>query len=82
MAKNGQPVQPYRLGMITRELEAMCDWELERGSASSLGFDLDRRTVADRILRKRYAKAEHGGVAFWTLVASTIAIGVGILFAS
>ena len=31
MAKNGQPVQPYRLGMITRELEAMCDWESRAG---------------------------------------------------
>jgi hypothetical protein len=31
MAKDGEPVQPYKLGLITRELEAISDWELERG---------------------------------------------------
>ena len=36
----------------------MSDWELERGCAASLGFDDDRRMVADRILRDRYAGPE------------------------
>jgi hypothetical protein len=44
-----------KLSAITRELEAMSDWELERGCAASLGFDDDRRMVADRLLRERYA---------------------------
>ena len=44
----------------------MSDWELERGCAASLGFDDDRRMVADRILRKRYAGPE-AGVAVWIL---------------
>jgi len=81
MAQDGEPVQPYKLSLITRELEAMSDWELERGCASS-AFDRDRRIVADRILRQRHAKTERGGVAFWTLLASAIAIGAGILLAS
>ena len=38
----------------------MSDWELERGLASSLGFDHDRRNVANRILRERYAGPERG----------------------
>ena len=46
---------------VSRELVAMSDWELERGLASSLGFDHDRRNVANRILRERYAGA--GGEA-------------------
>ena len=34
MAKDGEPVQPYKLGLITRELEAISDCELERGCRS------------------------------------------------
>ena len=51
----------------------MSDWELERGLASSLGFDRDRRNVATRILRERYAGSERG-IALWILM---IAAGVG-----
>jgi hypothetical protein len=47
-------------GAITRELEAMSDWELERGLASSLGFDQDQRIAANRILSERYAGRETG----------------------
>jgi hypothetical protein len=47
--------QPARLRAIARELEAMSDWELERGLALSLGFDDNRRMVANCILRERYA---------------------------
>jgi hypothetical protein len=53
---------------VSRELVAMSDWELERGRlASSLGFDQDRRNVANRILRERYAGQE-AGVALWIMV--------------
>ena len=79
MAKESEPVQTYRLNMIGRELEAMSDWELERACAASLGFDLDRRIIADRILRERHAKTERGGVAFWTLVASAAAFGAAAI---
>jgi hypothetical protein len=49
----GDEVRPVDLPPrgITRELEAMSDWELERGLASSTGFDQDRRVVDNRILR-------------------------------
>ena len=67
--------QSVRLSAITRELEAMSDWELERGLASSLGFDDDRRMVADRILRERYAGIEHR-VAIWILA---VAAGAGMI---
>jgi hypothetical protein len=67
--------EPTRLGAIKRELEAMSDWELERGLASSLGFDDDRRMVADSILRERYAGAEHR-VAIWILA---VVAGAGII---
>ena len=51
----------------------MSDWELERGLASSLGFDRDRRNVATRILREGYAGSERG-ITLWILM---IAAGVG-----
>jgi hypothetical protein len=75
MGNGGEAGQPARLRAITRELKAMSDWELERGLAPSLGFDDERRMVADRILRERYAGAEHR-VAFWILA---IAAGAGII---
>lgn len=53
----------------------MSDWELERGLASSLGFDHDRRNVANRILRERYAGLE-AGVALWIMA---IAAGAGVI---
>ena len=55
-----------RRDTISRELGAMSDWELERGLGSSLGFDRDRRNVANRILRERYAGLE-AGVALWIM---------------
>jgi hypothetical protein len=64
-----------KLSAITRELEAMSDWELERGCAASLGFDDDRRMVADRLLRERYAGPE-AGVALWIMA---IAAGAGLI---
>ncbi|HET7852110.1 MAG TPA: hypothetical protein VFK91_05130 [Methyloceanibacter sp.] len=75
MSNSGETEQAARLRAITRELEAMSDWELERGLASSLGFDDDRRRVADRILRNRYAGSERS-VALWILA---IAAGAGIV---
>ena len=77
MPKESEPIQTYRLIMIRRELEAMSDWELERACAASLSFDLDRRIIADRILRERHATTE--GVAFWTLVASAAAFGTATI---
>jgi hypothetical protein len=66
MSNSGDAVQPVRLKAITRELEAMSDWELERGLASSLGFDDDRRTAASLILRQRYAGTEHASLSgYW-----------------
>ena len=65
----------HKLSAINRELGAMCDWELERGLASSLGFDHDQRNVANRILRDRYAGTERG-IALWILA---IAAGAGIV---
>jgi len=64
-----------KFSAINRELEAMSDWELERGLASSLGFDHDQRNVANRILRERYAGPETG-VALWIMA---IAAGAGIV---
>ena len=64
-----------KLSAINRELGAMSDWELERGCAASLGFDDDRRMVADRILRDRYAGPERR-VALWILA---IAAGAGMV---
>jgi hypothetical protein len=78
MGKDSAATRPDELRMITRELEAMSDWELERGCAASLGFDLDRRIVANRILRERYSGPERR-IAFWTFVLSAIAAGVGVI---
>jgi hypothetical protein len=75
MSNGGDAAQPVRLMAITRELEVMSDWELERGLASSLGFDDDRRTAANLILRERYAGTEHR-VALWILA---IAVGAGLI---
>jgi hypothetical protein len=75
MGSGGEAGQPAKLRAITRELEAMSDWELERGCAASLGFDDDRRIVADRLLRERYAGPEHR-VALWILA---IVVGAGAL---
>jgi hypothetical protein len=47
----GEARRRDRLSAINRELGAMSDWELERGLASSLGFDHDQRNVANRILK-------------------------------
>jgi hypothetical protein len=73
----GDEVRPVDLPPrgITRELEAMSDWELERGLASSTGFDRDRRVVDNRILRERYAGPERG-IAFWILA---VAAGAGVV---
>ena len=67
--------QPARLRAIARELEAMSDWELERGLALSLGFDDNRRMVANCILRERYAGTERG-IALWVLA---VAVGAGVI---
>ena len=53
----------------------MSDWELERSLASSLGFDHDRRNIANRILRERYAGPERG-IALWILI---IMAGAGLV---
>ena len=63
---------PARLSLsglsgITRQLEQMSDWE--RGLAASTAFDHDRRNIADRILRARYAGSE-AGITLWILVIS------------
>jgi hypothetical protein len=73
--RDGNKSERDRLSVITRELEAMSDWELERGCAASLGFDDDRRMVADRLLRERYAGPE-AGVALWIMA---IAAGAGLI---
>ena len=75
MGDSGEAWRVTRLRAITRELEAMSDWELERGLASSLGFDDDRRMVANRLLRERYSGTEDG-VVLWIL---SIAVGVGMI---
>ena len=63
---------------VSRELGAMSDWELERGCAASLGFDDDRRMVADRILRDRYAGPERR-VALWILAIAAGACMMALL---
>src|SRR4029078_608957 len=45
----------------------MSDWE--RGLAASTAFDHDRRNIADRILRARYAGSE-AGITLWILCIS------------
>jgi hypothetical protein len=68
----------HKLSAISRELGAMSDWELERGLASSLGFDHDQRNVANRILRERYAGPE-AGVALWIMAIAAVAGLVALL---
>jgi hypothetical protein len=75
MARESEATRRDKLSAINRELGAMSDWELERGLASSLGFDQDRRNVANRILRERYAGPERG-IALWIL---TIAAGASVI---
>jgi len=75
MSNSGEAGQAAKLRAITRELEAMSDWELERGVASSLGFDDNQRTVANLILRQRYAGTERR-VAIWIVA---IAVGAGVI---
>jgi hypothetical protein len=70
-----EAARPDKLSAITQELEEMSDWELERGLASSLGFDHYRRIVADRILRRRYAGPE-AGITYWILA---IVVGAGVI---
>jgi hypothetical protein len=60
---------------LTRELEQMSDWELERGLASSTAFDHDQRSIADRVLRGRYAGFE-AGIVRWILA---LAVGAGVI---
>ena len=67
--------RPNELRAITRELQQMSDWELERGLASSTAFDDDQRSIADRILRTRYAGFE-AGIIPWILA---IAVGAGVI---
>jgi hypothetical protein len=67
--------RPNELRAITRELEQMSDWELERGLASSTAFDHDRRSIADRILKARYAGSE-AGITLWILA---VAVGAGVM---
>jgi hypothetical protein len=75
MARESEARRRDTLSTISRELGAMSDWELERGLGSSLGFDRDRRNVANRILRERYAGLE-AGVALWIMA---IAAGAGVI---
>ena len=75
MGRESEARQQDRLSAINRELGARSDWELERGLASSLGFDHDQRNVANRILRERYAGSE-AGVALWIVA---MAAGAGLI---
>jgi hypothetical protein len=50
VARESEARRRDKLSAINRELEAMSDWELERGLASSLGFDHDQRNVANASL--------------------------------
>jgi hypothetical protein len=74
MDKNWQRQQ----ASLAKELEAMSDWELERGCAASSGFDLDQRVVADRTLRERYTGPEHH-IALWTLALSVLAAAIALM---
>ena len=76
--RDGNKSERDRLSVITRELETMSDWELERGCAASLGFDDDRRMVADRLLRERYAGPE-AGVALWIMAIAAGACVIALL---
>ena len=76
--RDGNKSERDRLSVITRELQAMSDWELERGCAASLGFDDDRRMVANRLLRERYAGPE-AGVALWIMAIAAGACVIALL---
>ena len=78
MAGESEARRRDTLSTISRELGAMSDWELERGCAASLGFDDDRRMVADRILRDRYAGPERR-VALWILAIAAGACVIALL---
>jgi hypothetical protein len=75
MDRKSEARRQYKLSAINRELGAMSDWELERGLASSLGFNHDQRNVANCILRERYTGPE-AGVALWIMA---IAAGAGLI---
>lgn len=75
MDKDSEAQRPDKLRAIRRELEAMSDWELERGCAASYGFDDDRRTIANLILRERYSGPERR-IALWIVA---IAAGAGVI---
>jgi hypothetical protein len=75
VATDSEARQRGKLSAINHELGAMSDWELERSLASSLGFDHDRRNIANRILRERYAGPERG-IALWILI---IMAGAGLV---
>jgi hypothetical protein len=75
MDRKSEARRQDKLSAINRELGAMSDWELERGLASSLGFDHDQRNAANCILRERYAGPEAGG-ALWIMA---IAAGAGLI---
>ena len=75
----GDEVRPVDLPPrgITRELVAMSDWELERGLASSTGFDQDRRVVDNRMYyANEYAAGPERDIAFWILA---VAAGAGVV---
>lgn len=78
MGNNNDAKRPDELRAITRELEAMSDWELERACAAALGFDDDRRMMASHILRDRYAGPE-AGVALWILAIAAGATVIALL---
>jgi hypothetical protein len=67
--------RPAELRAIQRELEQVSNWELERGLASSTAFDHDQRSIADRILRARYAGSD-ANITLWILA---IAFGAGVM---
>jgi hypothetical protein len=75
MDRKSEARRQDKLSAINRELGAMSDWELERGLASSLGFNHDQRNVANCILRERYTGPE-AGVALWIMA---IAAGAGLI---
>jgi hypothetical protein len=75
MQEDIEAKRPAQLSTIRGELERMSDWELERSLASSTVFDHDRRSIAERILRARYAGFEVG-IAPWILA---IAVGAGVI---
>ena len=66
MSKETHARHRDKLGAIAREPHAMSDWELERGCASSLGFDDDRRWIANRILGSDMPDQSEGSASrYW-----------------